>query len=129
VFQTFLYYFELYDLKIIRDSSRFGRRFVQSIAATLALLMIAYYVLPFLHLGRGLLLFTVTCATASAFFWRIFYRSIVKGSQLNERIIILGTGQFAEEIAREIREKGDSGFEVIGHIDEQKESRNGKHAI
>nr|NIM59216.1 hypothetical protein [Candidatus Aminicenantes bacterium] len=108
----------------IRDHSKFGLRFVQSISATLLILMISYYVFPSLYLGRGVLLFTVICATVGVFFWRIIYRSIVKGNQLNERVIILGTGAFAREIAREIRDRGDSGFEVIGHIDEQnKESK------
>jgi hypothetical protein len=72
VFQLSLYYFELYDLKIIRDSSKFGPRFIQSIAATLVVLMISYYMLPTLnlYLGRGILFFTLTCATAALFFWR-----------------------------------------------------------
>jgi len=124
VFQISLYYFELYELKNIRDRSKFGLRFVQSISATLLVLVISYYVFPHLYLGRGVLLFTLSCATVAVFFWRIIYRSVVKGNQLNERVIILGTGEFAKEIAREIRDRGDSGFEVIGHIDEQhKESK------
>ena len=124
IFQIFLYYFELYELKIIRDGPKFGPRFIQSIVATRTVLMISYYMLPSLYLGRGVLLFTVSFATAAVFFWRIIYRSIVKGNQLNERILILGTGEFAREIAREIRNKGDSGFDVIGHIDDQhKESK------
>lgn len=129
LFQTSLYYFELYELKIIRDSSKFNRRFLQSVTSTLVVLMIAYYMLPFLYLGRGVLLFTLSCAIASVYCWRILYRSIVKGSQLNERIIILGSGQFANEIAKEIGEKGDSGFEVIGYIDDQKEGGDGKLTI
>ena len=120
VFQISLYYLQLYDLRIIRDGSKFGPRFIQSIAVTLTILMISYYMLPNLYLGRGVLLFTVTCATAAVFFWRIIYRSVVKGNQLNERIIILGTGDFAREIAREIRDRGDSGFEIIGHIVDKK---------
>jgi FlaA1/EpsC-like NDP-sugar epimerase len=122
VFQISFYYFELYELKVIRDHSKFSLRFIQSVAAALTILMITYYMLPALFLGRGVLLFTVICATGSVFFWRIIYRSLVKGNQLKERILILGTGEFAREISKEIREKGDSGFEVIGHIDEKKES-------
>jgi len=120
VFQISLYYFELYELKIIRNVLKFGPRFIQSIAATLAVLMISYYMFPSLYLGRGVLLFTVTGATAAVFFWRIMYRFMVKGSQLNERVIILGTGELAREIAKEIRDKRDSGFEIMGHIDEKK---------
>ncbi len=120
VFQISLYYFELYELQVIGNKSKFARRFVQSVAAMLTVLMIAYYIFPILFLGRGVLLFTVACATAAVFFWRIGYRSLVKGKQLKERIIILGTGELAKEIARQIRYKRDSGFEVIGHIDEQK---------
>ncbi|MFX0195929.1 MAG: nucleoside-diphosphate sugar epimerase/dehydratase, partial [Candidatus Hodarchaeota archaeon] len=66
-------------------------------------------------------LLSISLATAAVFFWRIIYRRIVKGNQLNERIIILGTGDFAREIAREIQDKRDSGFEIIGHINERKE--------
>ncbi len=128
VFQISLYIFELYELKIIRDGSKFGPRFVQSMAVTLGVLMISYYVFPVLYLGRGVLLFTVSCAAAAAFCWRIIYRSIVKGNQLNERIIILGAGEFAKEIARQIQDKRDSGFEVIGHIDIKiREVKHEKH--
>jgi FlaA1/EpsC-like NDP-sugar epimerase len=129
VFQISLYYFELYELKVIGNSSKFGLRFIQSVAATLTALMIAYYILPNLYLGRGVLLFTVICAIPGVFFWRIGYRSLVKGKQLKERVIILGTGELAKEIAREIRDKRDSGFEVIGHIDEQKGGRHGESAV
>lgn len=128
VCQVSLYYFELYELKIIRDSTQFGTRFVQSIAAALIALMIFCYMLPNLYFGRGVLFFTLIFAIPMLFFWRITYRFVVKGNQLNEKIIILGTGAFAREIVREIRDKGDSGFEVVGHIDEQKGSRDGKHA-
>ncbi|MFX0198285.1 MAG: nucleoside-diphosphate sugar epimerase/dehydratase [Candidatus Hodarchaeota archaeon] len=120
VFQLSLYYFELYELKIIRDGSKFSFRFIQSVATTLTVLMITYYMFPALYLGRGVLLYAVACASASVFFWRIIYRNLVKGKQLNERILILGTGEFAKEIARQIRDRGDSGFDVIGHIDEKK---------
>jgi len=129
VFQISLYYFELYELKVIGNRSKFGLRFVQSLAAMLTVLMIAYYMLPILFLGRGVLLFSVACATAAVFFWRIVYRSMIRGNQLKERIIILGTGELAREIARQIRDKRDSGFVVIGHIDEQKGVRHDEPSI
>jgi len=119
-FQLSLYYFELYDLKVIQHVSKLAPRLAQSVAATLAGLTITYYMLPFLYLGRGVLLITISLATTAAFFWRIIYRFMVKGVPLNERIIILGTGELAREIAKEIRDKRDSGFEIIGHIDEKK---------
>ena len=123
VFQASLYYFKLYELKTIRDRSKFSRCFSGSVTLTLVALMISYYIFPFLYLGRGVLFFTVCFGIALAFLWRILYRVIIKGSQLNERIIILGTGEFAREITREIHEKGDSGFQVIGYIDDQKENK------
>lgn len=131
VLQLSLYYFELYELKVIRDGSKFGYRLVQSMAVAVILLLIAYYAFPILTVGRGALLFSISLATSGVFIWRIVYRSIVKGSQLNERIIILGTGEFAREIAREIRQRGDSGFEIIGHIQVQqkKESENEKPTV
>jgi FlaA1/EpsC-like NDP-sugar epimerase len=123
VFQISLYYFDLYDFKIIRNPSKFGPRFLQSIAATLAILMISYYLIPYLYLGRGILLFTVSCATGAVFLWRIAYRLLVRGSQLNERIVILGSGDLAREISKEIQDHEDSGFKVVGHIVNQKETK------
>jgi FlaA1/EpsC-like NDP-sugar epimerase len=120
VLQLSLYYFELYDLKIIRDHSKSGYRLIQSMAVAVILLMIAYYAFPLLTVGRGALLLSISLATIGIFFWRIIYRSMVRGNQLKERIMILGTGDFAKEIARQIRDKRDSGFEVIGHIDEDR---------
>jgi FlaA1/EpsC-like NDP-sugar epimerase len=120
VFQISLYYFELYEFRVISDSAKFGARFIQSVVASLAVLMIAYYMIPNLYLGRGVLLLTVICAIFSLFLWRILYRYLIGRKQLKERIIILGTGEFAREIAKAIRDKGDSGFEVIGHIMDEK---------
>ncbi|MFX0116853.1 MAG: nucleoside-diphosphate sugar epimerase/dehydratase [Candidatus Hodarchaeota archaeon] len=120
VFQLSLYYFELYELKIIRDGSKFCFRLAQSVTAAIIVLMIASYMFPILTFGRGVLLLSVTFASSGAFFWRIIYRHFVRGNKLNERILILGTGEFAREIARAIRDKGDSGFEVIGHIIDEK---------
>ena len=127
VIQLSFYYFELYDLKIIRDFSRFRIRFAQSIAGAIIVLMIAYYIFPTLYFGRGVLFLSTIFSTSAAILWRIVYRSMVRGSQLNERIIILGTGEFAREIAREIGEKGDSGFEVIGYVENKGEVKHEIH--
>lgn len=122
VFQVSLYYFEMYELKTIRDAQRFSLRFAQSMLVAIIVLIIAAYVHPVMYLGRGVLLYTVGCAIVTVFFWRVYYRSIVSKSQLNERILIVGTGEFAKEIAKQIHDKGDSGFEVIGHISETRET-------
>jgi FlaA1/EpsC-like NDP-sugar epimerase len=129
VFQLILYAFELYDLRILKNGSKLTSRFVQSVATATIALMIAYYIFPTLTLGRGVLVFSIVLATTAGFLWRIVYRRVVKGNQLNERVIILGTGDFAKEIAKEIREKGDSGFEVIGHIDGNRRVNNERHVI
>jgi FlaA1/EpsC-like NDP-sugar epimerase len=119
-FQVAMYYFELYDVKIIRNSSMLISRLAQSVAAALILFGIAYYIFPMLTLGRGVMVLTILLSTVVALVWRIAYRSLIKRNHLNERIIIVGTGEFAKEIARHIREQRDSGFEIIGHIDEKK---------
>jgi FlaA1/EpsC-like NDP-sugar epimerase len=120
VFQIGLYYFELYDLKILRNSSTVISRLAQAVAAALIVLGIAYYIFPMLTLGRGIMVFTIMLSALVVLIWRIIYRSLVKGNHLNERIIIIGTGELAKEIARQIREQRDSGFEIVGHIDEKK---------
>ncbi|MDI7262023.1 MAG: TIGR03013 family PEP-CTERM/XrtA system glycosyltransferase, partial [Thermodesulfobacteriota bacterium] len=54
-------------------------------------------------------------------FWRIFYNHILRTKRLDQKIMIIGTGPLAKNIAKDIIEKGDTGFTVIGFITDSPE--------
>jgi sugar transferase (PEP-CTERM system associated) len=74
-----------------------------------------------LIIGRGIFLISLGFIGAVIASWRIIYNHILKTRQLDQRIMIIGSGPLAKNIAKEIVERVDTGFEVIGLITDQSE--------
>jgi len=121
VVQLSLYYFDLYDLKIFRSNVELTIRLLQSLGASCIFLAILYYLFPFLIMGRGIFLISLGFLGAVIVSWRVIYNHIHKTKQLDQRIMIIGSGQLAKTIAIEIIDKADTGFNVIGFITDDPE--------
>jgi len=119
--QLSLYYFDLYDLKIFRRNFELSIRLLQSLGVSSILLAILYYLFPFLIVGRGIFLISLGFMGAVIVFWRVIYNHILRTKQLDQRIMIVGSGQLAKNIAIEIIDKADTGFNVIGFITDNPE--------
>jgi sugar transferase (PEP-CTERM system associated) len=119
--QLSLYYFDLYDLKAFRSNIELGIRLLQSLGVSSILLAFLYYLFPLLIIGRGIFLISLGFIGAVIASWRIIYNHILKTRQLDQRIMIIGSGPLAKNIAKEIVERVDTGFEVIGLITDQSE--------
>jgi len=119
--QISLYYFDLYDLKIFRNNLELAIRLLQSLGASSILLAVIYYMLPSLIIGRGIFLISLGFMGAAIVFWRMIYNHILKTRQLDQKIMIIGSGPLAKSIANEIIEKADTGFKIVGFITENPE--------
>jgi len=119
--QLSLYYFDLYDLKIFRRNIELGIRLLQSLGVSSILLASLYYLFPFLIIGRGIFLISLGLMGAIIVSWRLIYNHILKTRQLDQRIMIIGSGPLAKNIAKEIVERVDTGFKVIGFITDNPE--------
>jgi len=119
--QLSLYYFDLYDLKIFRRNFELSIRLLQSLGVSSILLAILYYLFPFLIVGRGIFLISLGFMGAVIVSWRVIYNHILRTKQLDQRIMIVGSGQLAKNIAIEIIDKADTGFNVIGFITDNPE--------
>ena len=119
--QLSLYYFDLYDLKIFRSNVELAIRLLQSLGVSCIFLAILYYLFPFLMVGRGIFLISLGFMGAVIVSWRIIYNHVLKAKQLDQRIMIVGSGQLAKSIAREIIDKADTGFNVVGFITDNPE--------
>jgi sugar transferase (PEP-CTERM system associated) len=53
--------------------------------------------------------------------WRMGYNHFLKTRQLDQKIMIIGSGPLAKNIAREILEREDIGFKIIGFITDNPE--------
>ena len=119
--QLCLYYFDLYDLKIFRNNFELAIRLLQSLGVSSILLAILYYLFPSLIIGRGIFLISLGFMGAVIVSWRMIYNHILKTRHLDQKIMIVGSGALAETIAREIIERADTGFKVVGFITENPE--------
>jgi sugar transferase (PEP-CTERM system associated) len=114
--QLSLYYFDLYDLKIFRSNFELGIRLLQSLGVSSIILAVLYYLFPFLIVGRGIFLISLGFMGAVIVSWRLIYNHILKTKTLDQRIMIIGSGELAKSIAKEIIDKADTGFNVVGFI-------------
>ncbi len=114
--QLSLYYFDLYDLKIFRRNIELGIRLLQSLGASSIGLAVLYYLLPVLIIGRGIFLISLGFMGLVIAGWRVVYNNLLKTRELDQKIMIVGTGPLAKNIAKEIIERTDTGFRVIGFI-------------
>jgi sugar transferase (PEP-CTERM system associated) len=119
--QLSLYYFDLYDLKVFRSNIELGIRLLQSLGVSSILLAVLYYLFPFLIIGRGIFLISLVFMGAIIVSWRILYNHILRMRQLDQKIMIVGSGLLAKNIAKEIVERVDTGFKIVGFITENPE--------
>ena len=120
--QLSLYYFDLYDLKAFRSNIELG---IPSppIACGISSILLAflYYLFPLLIIGRGIFFISLGFMGVVIVSWRIIYNHILKTKQLDQRIMIIGSGPLAKNIAKEIVERVDTGFKLIGFITDHPE--------
>jgi len=119
--QLCLYYFDLYDFKTFRSNLELAIRLLQSLGISSITLAFLYYLFPVLIIGRGIFLISISFAGATIISWRMGYNHFLKTRQLDQKIMIIGSGPLAKNIAREILEREDIGFKIIGFITDNPE--------
>jgi FlaA1/EpsC-like NDP-sugar epimerase len=121
VIQIAFYYFDLYDLRSFRDKKKMGFLLLESLGASAIFLAVIYYFIPVLYIGRGIFIISLFLILLFGFLGRLCYLWGLKAWTIKERILIIGTGELAKKINREILENGYDGFEIVGFIDERGE--------
>ena len=119
--QLCLYYFDLYDFKTFRSNLELAIRLLQSLGVSSILLSFLYYLFPGLIIGRGIFLISLSFVGAAIISWRMSYNHFLKTRQLDQKIMIIGSGLLAKNIAKEILERDDIGFKIIGFITDNPE--------
>jgi FlaA1/EpsC-like NDP-sugar epimerase len=92
-------------------------RAVQSLGATSLILALTYYWFPDLVIGRGVFVLTAGMVVSLVFGWRIAFEWTNRRVGPRERLLLVGTGEGAVHLARELYERSDLGVEIVGFID------------
>src|ERR1017187_7498989 len=110
------YYNDLYD-----SSGGYGAvdrlwRVEQSLGAGSLLLGLLYFMFPGLLLGRGVFIIGMVLVTALVILSRKLLDKAWQLTAPTQRVVILGTGQLALELARELTRRGDLSMRLEGFV-------------
>jgi len=114
---TSFYLFDLYDFVVMRDRRELVLRMLQALGLAWVALAITFYALPQVMIGRGVTLISLPLALLLMVGWRLSIHWFLGHPELGERILIVGSGEFAVEIARETLQRKDAGYRVVGFVD------------
>ncbi len=111
------YLFDLYDFVVIHDRRELILRLLQALGLAWVALALLFYAVPQVMIGRGVSLIAVPVALLLMVGWRLAIHWVLGHPDLGERILIVGSGPFAVEVARETLSRPDAGFRVVGFVD------------
>ena len=111
------YLFDLYDFVVMHDRRELVLRLMQALGLAWVALALMFYAVPQVMIGRGVSFISLPLALLLMVAWRLAIHWVLGHPDLGERILIVGSGPFAIEIARETLGRPDAGFRVIGFVD------------
>ena len=113
-----LYYGDLYDYPARRRTELF-LRLGQCFALAAVALAVLFFLVPALRVGRSIFTLFLVLAWAALLVWRLVVLwSWGNLAGIGDRVLILGTGVFAQSVAREMLKRSPVGYRVLGFLTE-----------
>jgi sugar transferase (PEP-CTERM system associated) len=114
---TAFYIFDLYDFVVMHDRAELVLRLLQALGLAWIALALLFYAVPQVMIGRGVTLIALPIALLLMVAWRLSIHWVLGHPEIGERILIVGSGAFAIEVARETLNRPDAGFRIVGFVD------------
>src|SRR5207237_4237069 len=105
------------DFVVMHDRRELVLRLLQALGFAWVPLALLFYSVSQVMIGRGESLVSLPLALLLMVGWRLAIHWILGHPEVGERILIVGSGPFAVEIAREPLGRADAGFRVVGFVD------------
>ncbi|MDT7604107.1 MAG: hypothetical protein QOF61_2104 [Acidobacteriota bacterium] len=115
------YLYDLYDFVVMNDRRELVLRLVQALGLAWVALAFVFYAVPHLMIGRGVSLIALPLALGLMVGWRVSIHWLMGHPLVGEKILIVGSGDFAREIAREVLGRPDAGYRIVGFVDNKPE--------
>src|SRR5687767_11505121 len=100
----------------MHDRRELVLRLVQALGLAWIALALMFYVFPYLMIGRGVALIALPLALMLMVGWRLSIHWFLGHPDFGERILIVGSGNLAVEVAREVLNRPDAGYRVVGFV-------------
>ena len=116
IFQLTLYFYDLYDLRKPGTTTDTFLRMMQAFGVGCILLAGLYTVCPSMIIATATFWWSYLIICASLFVWRSLYYLVLEKKLFTRQVVIVGTGETAERIVREVREIKESGFVIAALV-------------
>ncbi len=117
VFQICLYFFDLYDLSVINtELIDWLSQIIQAFGIGCIILAVIYYLVPQLVISTRIFWTSYFIICLAIILWRLLYFRILNERLFSLPVVVVGTGNLAVDIAREIEEKKDSGYKISAFV-------------
>ncbi len=110
------YLFDLYDFLLMHDRRELVLRLIQALGLAWIVLAFSFYTFPAVMLGRGVSLIALPIALTLMVGWRVSIHWFLGHPDFGERILIVGSGNLAVEVAREVLDRRDAGYRIVGFV-------------
>ncbi|MFH1215961.1 MAG: TIGR03013 family XrtA/PEP-CTERM system glycosyltransferase [Pseudomonadota bacterium] len=116
IFQTSLYFFDLYDLSAENSVAEDFVCIIQAFGVGCVVLGIVYFIFPVVMISTRIFWVGYGAICGSIFFWRFLYKYVLDRKMFSQPIVLIGAGSLAANIADEITKKRDSGYKIVSLI-------------
>jgi sugar transferase (PEP-CTERM system associated) len=110
------YLFDLYDFVVMHDRRELVLRLIQALGLAWVALALSFYAYPPLMLGRSISLIALPLALSLMVGWRVSIHWFLGHPDFGQRILIVGSGKLAVELAREVLNRPDAGYRIVGFV-------------
>jgi sugar transferase (PEP-CTERM system associated) len=123
VFQVCFYYSNLYNFAAIRRRHQLIMCLGQSLGSASLLLGVMYYIFPSLLIGRGVFFIGISLVAVCVLVSRLTLDRAWQFAAQKENLLLLGTGELAVTVAREISRRDDLHIDLAGFVDTSRTER------
>src|SRR4030095_8380758 len=127
VVQGSFYLFDLYEFSFIRVRSLLALRIFQALGLSAIILALIVQFVPQMWIGRNVFLVHLLLMLTAMSWWRLIAMWLLRNPRLAERVLIVGTGKHAVELAREVLTRREGGFQVVGFLGDDPRLRSEEH--
>ena len=110
------YYNDLYNFEAPHDLGQLFSRLCRALGVSALVLAVTYLMFPGMIVGNNLASYALLLTLLAVLTLRLVVYALAKRAPFTERVLILGGGQFAGEVAQQIETRPDLALRVVGFL-------------
>jgi len=118
VVEIALYYLDLMEPRLLRERIRMLIQHLKALGVYALTLVVVYFMFPIIAMSHKTLFVTLALIFWATFSWRMLYPWFASNGLFQERVLIVGTGDLAKKIYKEIGVHGQDAYDIVGFVDE-----------